>query len=129
MRTNHLVQQLKHLLPCGPSRALVSMVLLCFLVTPGAWSRDGKDHDRARNAVASGQVLALPLVLERIAKEQPGQVIEVELEQDDGMWIYELKILQSGGQLIKVKADAGTGAIIRMKSDGRPPRSRQGKPD
>jgi hypothetical protein len=81
-----------------------------------AWA--DSDHDRARQAVQSGQVLPLPLpaVLEQLAREVPGQVLEVELERDDGRWIYEIKLLQTGGQLVKLKVDAQTAQVLRRKS-------------
>jgi hypothetical protein len=84
--------------------------------TPPAWA--GKDdHERARSAVLAGEVLPLPTVLERLAIEQPGQVMAVELEQDDGRWIYEIKLLRPGGQLVKLKLDAQTAAVLRSKPD------------
>lgn len=79
-----------------------------------AWA--DSDHDRARQAVQSGQVLPLPAVLEQLAREVPGQVLEVELERDEGRWIYEIKLLQSGGQLVKLKVDAQTVQVLRRKT-------------
>ena len=79
-----------------------------------AWA--DSDHDRARQAVQSGQVLPLPAVLEALSREVPGQVLEVELEREDGRWIYEIKLLQSGGQLVKLKVDAQTARVLRRKN-------------
>jgi len=39
-------------------------------------------------------------------------VLDVEFEQQKGVWIYELKILKAGGRLQKLKIDAKTGEII-----------------
>mgnify|MGYP000685699465 CR=1 FL=1 len=47
----------------------------------------------------TGQVLPLGTVLERLAREHPGQVLKVELESERGRWIYEVRLLQSGGRL------------------------------
>ncbi|MFN7156058.1 MAG: PepSY domain-containing protein [Acidovorax sp.] len=74
------------------------------------------DHDRARQAVQAGQVLPLPAVLERLQREVPGQVLEVELEQERDRWIYEIKLLTPAGQLTKVKLDARTAEVLRVKS-------------
>jgi uncharacterized membrane protein YkoI len=43
-------------------------------------------------------------------------VLEVELERDDGRWIYELKLLQGGGQLLKLELDAATGQVLKVRS-------------
>jgi uncharacterized membrane protein YkoI len=83
----------------------------------GAQASDD-DHDRARQAVEAGQVLPLPVVLERLATDYPGRVLEVELEQEDGRWQYEVKLLQRGGQLTKLKVDAQTGEVLSRKMRG-----------
>ena len=50
--------------------------------------------------------------------EVPGQVLEVELEleQDHGLWVYEIKLLTPAGQLTKVKLDAQTARVLRIQS-------------
>jgi hypothetical protein len=77
---------------------------------------DSDDHERARQAVITGQVLPLRTVLEKLEREQAGQVLEVKLERDDGRWIYEIKLLQPGGQLLKLKLDAQNAKLIDQKS-------------
>ncbi len=73
------------------------------------------DHQRATQAVESGEILPLRKILERIEPTHPGQVLEVELEQKKGGWVYELKILKAGGRLQKIKVDAKNGVIISDK--------------
>ena len=83
---------------------------------PLAWASGKDDHDRARQAVQAGQVLPLPTVLERLQREMPGQVLEVELEQKRGLWIYEIKLLTPAGQLTKVLLDAQTAQVLRVQA-------------
>ena len=94
-----------------------------------AWARGEDDHERARQAVQAGQVLPLRTVLERLEREHPGQVLEVELEHDGERWLYEIKLLQADGRLLKLLLDARTADVLRSKrrdhngGDGhRPPR-------
>lgn len=82
------------------------------------------DHDRARAAVRARQVLPLKTVLERLQREHPGEVLEVELEQDDGRWVYEVKLLQAGGRLVRLEVDAASGAVLRRKERTRKPEAR-----
>lgn len=77
------------------------------------------DHDRARDAVQAGQVLPLKTVLDRLEREHPGQVLEVELERDDGRWIYEVKLLQAGGRLVKLELDAASGEVLKRRERDR----------
>ncbi len=67
-------------------------------------------------------MLPLRTILERVERAYPGQVMEVELEQEKGEWIYEIKILRKGGALMKLKVLARDGTILGFKE-------RQGKPD
>ena len=82
------------------------------------------EQDRARAAVQAGKVLPLKTLLERLDREHPGQVLEVELEQDEGRWIYEIKLLQPGGRLVKLELDAASGALLQRKVRVRKPDSR-----
>jgi len=73
------------------------------------------DHDRARQALLAGEILPLKTILERVERSQPGQVMEVELEQKPAGWIYEIKLLQTEGRLLKLYVDARSGGILRVK--------------
>jgi len=86
------------------------------LALSSAWADDDRDgdhdHDRARAALQAGEVLPLSTVLERVSREYPGQVLEVELTRHDGRWIYKFKLLQPGGNLLRLHVDARTGAVM-----------------
>lgn len=97
--------------------AAFALVLAAAMAATGA--QGSSDHDRARDAVQAGQVLPLKTVLERLEREHPGQVLEVELERDDGQWIYEVKLLQSGGRLVKFELDARNGEVLKRRDRGR----------
>lgn len=73
------------------------------------------DHDRARQAVQSGQVLPLRTVLERLEREAPGQVLEVELEHEHGQWVYEIKVLQADGRVVKLLLDARDARVLHRR--------------
>jgi len=92
---------------------LLGASLLMLASQPG---RADDDHERARQALENRQILPLRTILERVEKAYPGQVIDVEFEQEDrGPWIYEIKLLRSGGSLIKLKVDARDGTIIGVR--------------
>jgi hypothetical protein len=71
------------------------------------------DHERAREALARGQVLPLGSVLDQLARQRPGgHVLEVELERSHGRWVYEIKQMDANGRLVKFKLDAQTGVLL-----------------
>ena len=74
-----------------------------------------EDHEQARQALAAGQVLPLRVVLDRLARDFPGEVLEVELEREGERWLYEVKLLRPDGALIKLKLDARDGSVLRAK--------------
>jgi len=95
---------------------MVLVVLLASSWPPPALAGGKGDHERARAALQAGEVLPLRTLLERVERSHPGQVLEVELERDDGRWIYELKLLQAGGRLLKLKLDARTAEPLQSKT-------------
>ena len=95
------------------------LCLAAVLAWPLAQAGSDQDQDRARAAVQAGQVLPLRTVLERLEREQPGQVLEVELEPEDGRWVYEVKLLQAGGRLVKLELDATSGDVLQRRERGR----------
>ncbi len=97
--------------------SLLTLALAAGLAPPHALA--DSDHDRARAALLAGEVLPLPAILERVAQAHPGEVLKVELERDHGRWVYELKILQSGGVLLKLEVDAKDATVIRRREGGR----------
>jgi uncharacterized membrane protein YkoI len=102
---------------------VLSGLLWVGLAFPRAWAGDD-DHERARAAVQAGEVLPLPTVLERLKRSHPGQVLELELERDDGRWIYEVRLLQADGQLLKLELDARTAEVLEVRRKGeRKPRA------
>ena len=95
-------------------RLMPTMLLLCALGAGGAAVAHG-DHDLARQALESGQVLPLATVLGKLAHEAPGQVLKVEFEREDGRFIYEIRLLQNDGRVAKLKVDAVDGRVLSIK--------------
>jgi uncharacterized membrane protein YkoI len=114
--------------PGWPVCAVVAGLLVAGLALPPAWAGDKDDHDRARAAVLAGEVLPLSQVLQRVQRTHPGRVLEVELERDDGRWIYEIKLLQPGGQLLKLELDASTAHVLQLKRKEAPAASTGARP-
>lgn len=94
---------------------IVTTLLLGLLLAGPAQAGDERDHDRARQALEAGEVLPLRTLLERIERDHPGQIMEVELERKGAGWIYEVKLLKTGGALVKLKIDARNGAVLGSK--------------
>ena len=98
-------------------RAALSAALLLALLGAGAsQAADEHDHDRARRALESGEIVPLRTILERVERDYPGQIMEVELEREDTRWLYEIKVLRTGGALVKLVFDARDGMQLDVKA-------------
>lgn len=106
-------------------RTALAALLLSACALPIAWGGSRGDHERAHAAVRAGEVLPLPTVLERLQRTHPGQVLELELDREDGRWIYEIKLLQANGQLLRLELDARTAQVLEVRRKARP---RKGSP-
>jgi uncharacterized membrane protein YkoI len=89
---------------------LVFSILLC---TSPAHADD--DHEVARRAVERGELLPLAEILERMEREYPGRVLEVELDKDDGRYVYEIEVLQKDGRVIELTYDGKTGKLLETE--------------
>ena len=108
-----------------PLRWLALPLRLALLAGSGAAHADREDHERARKALEAGEVLPLKTILERVEENFPGQVMDVELERERvggrERWIYEIKVLRTGGALVKLKLDARDGSVLVNPTRSRAP--------
>jgi uncharacterized membrane protein YkoI len=79
-----------------------------------------QDHDQAREAVEHGEALPLDAVLAAVEKKVVGEVVGIEFEKNDGVWVYEIKVVDAAGHVIEILADAKTAAIGSRASDAHP---------
>jgi uncharacterized membrane protein YkoI len=111
--------------PLFPWRWLALPLSLALLAGTGVVRAGEEDHERARKALEAGEVLPLNTILERVERVYPGQVMDVELERDhenrSERWIYKVKVLRTGGALVKLKVDARDGTVLGSKSRNQPP--------
>jgi len=100
-------------------RACIAVFCALALAQISGLAHADSDHDRAREAMQAGEVLPLATILDGVAREHAGKILDVELDRDkdDGevYWVYKVKVLQAGGKLLKLKIDARTGALISRK--------------
>jgi len=93
-------------------------VLLAMLMTlaPFAGADDDEaDYEQARRLLANGQILPLAEIVERVDVPPGARLLDLELENENGRWEYELEYLV-GGQVKEFKIDAATG-IVREEEE------------
>ena len=87
----------------------VALVLMVTFAVGASWSVADDDQE---SAPKPGEVAPLRDLLALVQKKYPGQILEVELEQeeygDKDIWIYEIKILTRRGRVFELEYDAAT---------------------
>ncbi len=100
---------------------LLALMLCVLLASPLAFvaraDDDDDDHDRARAALERGDILPLAHILQIVRDNVGGRVIEVDLDEDDGIYIYEIEVVMPDGRILKVEIDAATGRILKIEED------------
>jgi uncharacterized membrane protein YkoI len=73
---------------------------------------DSLGADRVRALVERGEILSLEQILKRHEPSLGGRIIEIEIEQKRGTYVYEIKVLRSDGRYRELKIDARTGVLV-----------------
>lgn len=98
------------------SAILLAAALAC--AAAPALARDDRcrrDQDCAREALVHGEIRPLSEVLGVVRDKVPGDIIEIELDREDGIWVYEVKVLPPSGRRKKLEIDARTLEILKIK--------------
>ena len=77
----------------------------------------GDDAQKARALSQRGDILPLEKIAEHARAAKPGKLIDIELEQKHGRWIYEAEVLDETGRVWELKMDARTGSVLKMELD------------
>lgn len=93
-----------------------SCSLLAMSILPAASVAD-IDSKKARMLQQQGDILPLEHIIESALKIKEGQVVETELDRDDGRYVYELDILDKQGQVWEIELDASTAELLELENE------------
>ncbi len=100
------------------SRLRLSFLAVALVLACAAAAKAADDHARAKAAREAGEIIPLRAILDRAQAEFTGSPVAVELEDDDGPWIYKVKLLTPAGAIVKLEYDARDGRLLRVKGRG-----------
>ena len=81
----------------------------------GAAAGERPRLEEIRQLRESGRIMAAEDILARSRAIQPGQVVGLELERDDGRWIYEVKLIDERNRVHELELDAANGEVLERK--------------
>lgn len=99
----------------------LAMTLLLALAPTGATA--GADHERARRAFESGEIVSLSRILSRVQSAYRGKILEIELMErrrgdNNPPWVYTVKVLTPQGHVIDLELDAKTTRLLDVRGRG-----------
>jgi uncharacterized membrane protein YkoI len=75
------------------------------------------DLDRVRRLRASGEILALEVILQGLPEAAGSRILEVELEEEGGRLTYQIERLEAGGRVREYRIDARTGERLGFEDE------------
>lgn len=97
---------------------ILTTILLLLGLGAAVLRADDDDQAQARRARAAGEIVALETILAAVEAEFRGQVVEVELEREDGGWEYEIELLAADGRIVELTYDASSGRLLEVEGAG-----------
>ena len=81
-------------------------------------ARADNDHDMIKRLRDAGEILPLETIIARFRVKHPeGRVLEAELEEENGRYVYEIYMLYESGIVLELEFDAHTGEFWRIEED------------
>lgn len=87
-----------------------AILLLSVLLTPMAFAGDS-----VREVVARGDAVSYEALEKAVRQQFYGRMIRVELDEKNGRWYYEIRLLQDDGRIIEVELEANNLTIIEVE--------------
>lgn len=100
---------------CGLVLFVLSMGLTGGAVAEDKIGKKPDDHDIALGALARQEILPLEAVLSQVRRTISGEVVGIELERNGGVWVYEIKVIAPGDNMIQAFVDARTAKVIETR--------------
>lgn len=92
----------------------MTLLLLASLAAAAPSAHADDDHERARRAVQRGEILPLEEILRRLPLAPDERLLEVEVERDDGLWVYEIEVVSPAGRVREFEVDARDGRVLEI---------------
>ena len=111
-------KRLRYLPTLGPSgqrypHRIAAGVTLVLLLAGGAVG--DQSWESLHGEVSRGEVVPLDTILDWLEERYIGEVLEVEVERDDGEVEYEIKLLGPQGQVVEFEFDGHSGQLMSIE--------------
>lgn len=95
----------------------LTRALVLLLLSTSVGARD-LSQDEALRLREQGRIMPLEQVLALVGKRHPNaSLLEVELEEEDDIYRYEVELATRDGLVRELEIDAATGTILKDEED------------
>ncbi|PUA27710.1 MAG: peptidase [Cellvibrio sp. 79] len=92
--------------------------VLLFLTLTGSVNARDLSQDEALRLRAQGRIIPLEQLLSLVESRHPNaSLLEVELEEDDDIYIYDVELATRDGVVRELEIDASTGKILKDEEE------------
>lgn len=78
-------------------------------------SADGDNWRDLHKEVKEGHLVGIDEIMDWLEARYEGQILEVELEQEDGRIEYEVEMIGPQGQVVEFEFDATSGELLSVE--------------
>ena len=76
---------------------------------------DDLDQAEIRELVRQGEIMPLETILAQLPAADFGKLIDLEVERENGVVVYEFEFLRTDGSIVEVEVDARNGKILEQE--------------
>lgn len=99
-------------------RTFAILALLGGLLLSGASQARDLDQDEALRLRREGVILPFEQMMKQVEQHYPAStLLEAELEEEDGVLVYEVEILTPQGVVRELELDARNGRVLKDEED------------
>lgn len=98
----------------------VTFSFLSVFITAAAFNAAARDikHDEALALRQQGEIMPLEQLLTAISKRYPdARLLDVELEEEKGVYVYEVELVTREGQVRELEINARNGRVLQDEED------------
>jgi len=68
-----------------------------------------------RELVRQGEILPLETILAQFPSKEYGKLLDLEVEREHGIIVYEFEFLRADGRIVAIEVDAKNGRILEQE--------------
>ena len=91
--------------------------LLGGTISLNLFASDRLSEESIRTLVRQGTIRPLEQILQQYQPQIQGRLLDLEVEEERGVILYEMKFILDNGRVIELKVNAANGALIKKEYD------------